>query len=33
MSFRALKNNLYLARYNMRRKETEYGHLCLCSIV
>jgi hypothetical protein len=27
MPFRVLKHNLYLARYNMRRKETEYGHM------
>jgi hypothetical protein len=26
MPFRVLKSNLYSARYNMRRKETEYGH-------
>jgi hypothetical protein len=32
MSFRVLKNNLYLARYNMRRKETD-GHMWLCSVV
>jgi hypothetical protein len=33
MSFRALKSNLYLARYNMRRKKTEYGHMRVCSVV
>jgi hypothetical protein len=27
MPFRVLKHNLCLARYNMRRKETEYGHM------
>jgi hypothetical protein len=27
MPFRALKSNLYLARYNMRRKEIEYEHM------
>jgi hypothetical protein len=33
MSLRALKDNLYLARYDMRRKEIEYGHMWLCSVV
>jgi hypothetical protein len=26
-SFGALKSNLYSATYNMRKKETEYGHM------
>jgi hypothetical protein len=33
MSFRALKSNLYLTRYNMRIKETKYEHMWLCSVV
>jgi hypothetical protein len=33
MLFRALKSNLYSARYNIRRKETEYEHMWLCSVV
>jgi hypothetical protein len=33
MPFRVLKSNLYLTRYNMRRKETEYGHMWLCSVL
>jgi hypothetical protein len=33
MLLRVLKNNLYLTRYNMRRKETEHGHMWLCSVV
>jgi hypothetical protein len=27
VSFRILKSNVYSARYNMRRKEIEYGHM------
>jgi hypothetical protein len=31
--FRALKSNWYSARYNIRRKETEYEHMWPCSVV